>query len=117
MKGINRVELAGVLEKDPRLTETTAGPVLELRLRVEENLGGKHVVNWFPLVAWGEVATALHRALGGQGKGTYLWVAGRLHNRGAGEKARTRVVVQEFHVGQGASTAARLRELTQRRRG
>lgn len=119
----NKIELTGSIERT-RFNITKAGPVLEVRLRVEEGIDDRGIVNWFPLVGWGDIATELNKAMAGRSKGTRLWVQGRLHNKGKKSEGRaeTRIVIQAFRIlpepeQVGESTATRLRELVRETTG
>lgn len=90
----NHVEVAGVVDRVLPLRVNRKGvAVLPFRLRVEEVLEGRVVTNWFPVVAWGELAERLGKELA---QGKFVCVKGRMHNRRRGDgRVVTEVVAHE----------------------
>lgn len=117
-EGINKVILLGNLGQNPELRYTQNGhPVLSLRMATNERFKNRDGewqdrTEWHNVTVWGKRAEGLNRVIG---KGTQIYVEGRLQTRSWEDKQgqkryTTEVVAREIVLlgrGRGADNRAR----------
>ena len=98
MSGYNRATIVGNLGADAELRQTSAGPVLKLRVAATERTKGGERTQWFDVSVFGKRGEALDRL--GLTKGTRVLCAGPVSARAyeSGGEPRSSLEMVAFDV-------------------